>query len=78
MRIILPSSRIDTAQLAFELHALVHEANWYYNPFQHKRAFERARTGVLDRLRQGVTTLRCRECLANAAPLEERYQTKLL
>ena len=48
-------TRIDTAQLAFELHALGHEANWYYNLFQDKRAFERARTGVLDRLRQGVT-----------------------
>jgi AcrR family transcriptional regulator len=48
-------TRIDTAQLAFELHALGHEANWYYNLFQDKRAFERARAGVLDRLRQGVT-----------------------
>jgi len=48
-------TRVDTAQLAFELHALGHEANWYYNLFQDKRAFERARTGVLDRLRQGVT-----------------------
>jgi AcrR family transcriptional regulator len=48
-------TRIDTAQLAFELHALGHEANWYYNLFQDKRAFERARTAVLDRLRQGVT-----------------------
>lgn len=48
-------SRVDTAQLAFELHALVHGANWYYNLFQDKRAFERARTGILERLRQGVT-----------------------
>ena len=48
-------TRIDTAQLAFELHALGHEANWYYNLFQDRRAFERARAGVLDRLRQGVT-----------------------
>ena len=48
-------SRVDTAQLAFELHALVHGANWYYNLFQDKRAFERARTGILERLRQGAT-----------------------
>jgi len=48
-------SRVDTAQLAFELHALVHGANWYYNLFQDKRAFERARNGILERLRQGAT-----------------------
>lgn len=48
-------SRVDTAQLAFELHALVHGANWYYNLFQDRRAFERARTGILERLRQGAT-----------------------
>jgi AcrR family transcriptional regulator len=48
-------SRVDTAQLAFELHSLVHGANWYYNLFQDKRAFERARTGILERLRQGAT-----------------------
>jgi len=47
--------RVDTAQLAFELHALGHEANWYYNIFQDKRAFDQARTGILDRLRQGAT-----------------------
>src|SRR4030095_10236844 len=48
-------AKIDTAQLAFELHALGHEANWYYNIFQDKRAFDQARTGILDRLRQGTT-----------------------
>jgi AcrR family transcriptional regulator len=48
-------ARVDAAQLAFELHALGHEANWCYNLFQDKRVFERARTGVLDRLRQGAT-----------------------
>jgi len=48
-------SRVDTAQLAFELHALGHEANWYYNLFQDKRAFDQARTGILDRLRQAAT-----------------------
>lgn len=48
-------SRVDAAQLAFELHALGHEANWYYNIFQDKRAFDHARAGILDRLRQGAT-----------------------
>jgi AcrR family transcriptional regulator len=48
-------SRVDIAQLAFELHALGHEANWYYNIFQDRRAFDKARTGILDRLRQGAT-----------------------
>ena len=48
-------SRVDAAQLAFELHALGHAANWYYNIFQDKRAFDQARTGILDRLRQGTT-----------------------
>jgi len=48
-------ARVDAAQLAFELHALGHEANWCYNLFQDKRVFERARTGVLERLRQGAT-----------------------
>jgi AcrR family transcriptional regulator len=48
-------SRVDTPQLAFELHALGHAANWYYNIFQDKRAFDRARAGILDRLRQGAT-----------------------
>ncbi|MFY9554317.1 MAG: TetR/AcrR family transcriptional regulator [Blastocatellia bacterium] len=47
--------RVDAAQLAFELHALGHEANWFYNLFEDKSAFERARTAILDRLRQGAT-----------------------
>ena len=49
------NSRVDASQLAFELHALGHEANWYYNLFQDKLAFERARSGILARLRQGAT-----------------------
>ena len=53
-------SRVDTAQLAFELHALVDGANWYYNLFQDKSAFGRARHGILDRLRQGATPSRLR------------------
>ncbi len=47
-------TRLDAAQLAFELHALVQEANWSYNLFENKRAFEQARTGILERLRQGA------------------------
>ena len=35
------NSRVDASQLAFELHALGHEANWYYNLFQDsERALE--------------------------------------
>lgn len=48
-------ARVDTSQLAFELHALGHEANWYYNIFQDRRAFDQARTGILERLRQAAT-----------------------
>jgi AcrR family transcriptional regulator len=49
------NSRVDAAQLAFELHALGHEANWYYNLFEDNLAFERARSGILARLRQAAT-----------------------
>jgi len=49
------NSGIDPSQLAFELHALGHEANWYYNLFEDKLAFELARSGILARLRQGAT-----------------------
>src|SRR5262245_40130317 len=48
-------ARVATSQLAFELPALGHAANWYYNIFQDRRAFDQARTGILDRLRQGAT-----------------------
>ncbi|PYP90010.1 MAG: TetR/AcrR family transcriptional regulator [Blastocatellia bacterium AA13] len=48
-------TRTDTGQLAFELHALVQEANWSYNLFQNRQAFDQARTGILDRLRQATT-----------------------
>ena len=40
----------DAAQLAFELHALVQEANWAYQLFNDPRAFERARRGIRNRL----------------------------
>ena len=48
-------SRVDAAQLAFELHALVHSANWSYNLFVDKRALDLARTGILERLRHAAT-----------------------
>lgn len=61
-------NRIDAAQLAFELHALGHEANWYYKLFQDRRAFERARTGVLERLRHGATPALLRFLGEKSAP----------
>jgi AcrR family transcriptional regulator len=48
-------AEVDTAQLAFELHAMAHGANWAYNLFDDKRAFERARTSIIQRLRLGAT-----------------------
>jgi AcrR family transcriptional regulator len=38
------------AQLAFELHAYVQEANWAFKLFDHKSAFSRARRAISDRL----------------------------
>jgi AcrR family transcriptional regulator len=38
------------AQLAFELHAYVQEANWAFKLFDHKSAFARARRAISDRL----------------------------
>jgi AcrR family transcriptional regulator len=39
------------AQLAFEVHAYVQEANWAYKLFGDKTAFSRARRGIGDRIR---------------------------
>jgi hypothetical protein len=39
------------AQLAFEVHAYVQEANWAYKLFGDKTAFSRARSAIADRLR---------------------------
>lgn len=39
------------AQLAFEVHAYVQEANWAYKLFGDKTAFSRARRGIADRIR---------------------------
>ena len=39
------------AQLAFELHAYVQEANWSFKLFGDRKAFSRARTAIADRIR---------------------------
>jgi len=41
----------DPAQLAFELHAYVQEANWAYKLFGEKKAFSRARAAIADHIR---------------------------
>ncbi|HEY7545547.1 MAG TPA: TetR/AcrR family transcriptional regulator [Blastocatellia bacterium] len=48
-------AKADAAQLAFELHAMAHQSNWAYQLFDDKRAFERARAGILNRLQAGAT-----------------------
>jgi AcrR family transcriptional regulator len=40
----------DPEQLAFELHALIQEANWAFQLFGDDRGFERARAGMRRRL----------------------------
>lgn len=52
---------VNSAQLAFELHAYVQEANWAFKLFNDKSAFPRARRAIISRLaavgtRQGRTT----------------------
>lgn len=44
------SSAVDAAQLAFELHAYVQEANWAFKLFSDKSAFRRARQAIASRL----------------------------
>jgi AcrR family transcriptional regulator len=46
---------LDPAQLAFELHAMVQGANWAFKLFDDKRAFQRARAGILSRVRAAAT-----------------------
>jgi AcrR family transcriptional regulator len=41
---------VEPAQLAFELHAYVQEANWAFKLFNEKSAFPRARRAIADRL----------------------------
>jgi AcrR family transcriptional regulator len=43
-------SSVDAAQLAFELHAYVQEANWAFKLFNDKSAFERARRAIAQRI----------------------------
>ena len=40
----------EANQVVFELHALVQEANWAFHLLQDNKAFERARTGITNRL----------------------------
>jgi hypothetical protein len=42
---------MDPAQLAFELHAYVQEANWAYKLFADRKAFSRARRAIADKIR---------------------------
>ena len=41
---------VDAAQLAFELHSYVQEANWAFKLFNDKSAFERARRAIAERI----------------------------
>jgi AcrR family transcriptional regulator len=43
-------SSVDAAQLAFELHSYVQEANWAFKLFHDKSAFERARRAIAQRI----------------------------
>jgi AcrR family transcriptional regulator len=62
---------LDAAQLAFELHALVQEANWAYQLLDEKRAFDRAREGIRARL-EAAATLDGRRMLACAGSIGPR------
>jgi hypothetical protein len=42
------------SQLAFGLHAYVHEANWAFKLFSDKLAFSRARQAIAGRLSSGA------------------------
>ncbi len=44
------SRTLDAAQLAFELHAYVQEANWSFKLFNEKSSFLRARRAIADHL----------------------------
>ncbi len=48
-------SEINAKQLAFELHALVQEANWANQLLQDPGAFERARQGIYARITASIT-----------------------
>jgi AcrR family transcriptional regulator len=44
------TATVDAAQLAFELHSYVQEANWAFNLFSDRSAFRRARRAIDGRL----------------------------
>jgi AcrR family transcriptional regulator len=46
---------VDPAQLAFEINALELGANWGFQLYGDKQAFERARAAILERLRRDTT-----------------------
>ena len=48
-------AKLDPAQLAFEVHALAQEANWAYRLLDDKRAFDRARAGIRQRITDAAT-----------------------
>ena len=50
-------SSVDSAQLAFELHAYVQEANWAFKLFNDKSAFERARRAIAQRIAEASENL---------------------
>jgi len=54
------SSDVDAAQLAFELHAYVQEANWAFKLFSDKSAFRRARRAIASRLSSAAVNRRHR------------------
>jgi AcrR family transcriptional regulator len=46
---------VDPLQLAFEINAFELGANWAFQLYGDKQAFERARTAILERLRRHIT-----------------------
>ena len=46
----LIQASVDPAQLAFELHAYIQEANWAFKLFNDKSAFSMARRAIADRI----------------------------
>jgi hypothetical protein len=64
-------SRVDPAQLAFECHAFVQEANWAYQLFQEQHAFPCARAAIRACLRRAATLAGLR-VLAGAKPRAAR------
>lgn len=51
-------SSVNAAQLAFELHAYVQEANWAFKLFDEGSAFRLARRAITDRIREVSSGLR--------------------